>query len=180
MVTPDDDDDTPSRKQVSPSQGAHHNEMVLAMDSEPAPLTAARTSEPTTLTTAPTTSPHVCDNKPDASPNQADHDRPSRFELPPAEHPSLSSGSGGYYEYHNGPDGNQTGIGYQFFGSDQRDENQRDYMSEMYEYEDGTPHSHDDEHHDYDQDHEHHDYDHDQASESDHGDDVGEEEDDPG
>ena len=170
MVTPDDNDDTPTHKQVSPSNcnGAHQHEMVLAMDPE---LTAP-TSEPATLTTAPTT-PHVRDNKPDASPNQDEHDRPSRFELPPAEHPSLSHGSGAYYEYHNGPDGQQTGIGYQFSGSD--------YMSEMYTYEDGTLHSHaDDEHHDCDHDHASEQYDHDQASESDHGDDVGEEEDDPG
>ena len=104
------------------------------------------------------------EDKTNASPNQNQADEnpsffgQSRFELPPSEHPSMYNGSSGHYcEYHNSPDGTQSGIGYEFSGTD--------YPNDTYDDE----YSHDNDQHDDNQ-----------ASESDHADDVDETEVDPG
>ena len=92
----------------------------------------------------------------------------SQFELPPSEHPA-HGGGGYYYEFQNGPDNTHTGIGYEFSSMSQQlqEDTTRSLDHEETQYYDEC--SNDDEQ-----------YEDANDAESGHGDDVGQEEDDPG
>ena len=95
----------------------------------------------------------------------------SRFELPPSFHPSLPSGFGGYVEEHETDKGIER-HGYEFFGNE--DGNASEHSADMYSAQGGYRDESPDEN-EFDHDEVFDDDDH-----SDHGDDVGQEEDDPG
>ena len=91
----------------------------------------------------------------------------SRFELPPSLHPSLSGGSGGYIEEHETENGFER-HGYEFFGKDDSNASERSMdMHSAQGYHDDSPEN------EYEQNEEFYE----QDDGTDHGDDVGPEED---